>query len=320
LSSGVSTFVLAILAAIITFASAELLISRFHLYRFGIEEALLASAALAIGVAAGELSNMALGTGYEEFELASAFGMAAIAAFLIYSRFGYIYAAIAGIACALAGLWQFTPTLEMFRLIAAGTLTVAFLVVRSRPAVDDEVAEHNSTVLKAAIWGGLYVAIWGGLYVAVHVELFGSTFQGATLLYVASFLMIWVAPAIGLWMSLRDRNRWLMGVSLASGLCTLATAKLFFGLQPQAWDAILFGLALMGASVAIRRWLISGPEGQRHGFTAARLLSRDRSLVDLAANLSAAVQRDVSSEPERMSSKPDFGGGRSGGAGATGSF
>jgi len=87
----------------------------------------------------------------------------------------------------------------------------------------------------------------------------------------------------------------------------------------QPWDPILFGLVLIVSAVLIKRWLGGGPDAQRAGFTAARLLARDRQALAIVSTASAALQPVMSPSPA-PAAKPNFDGGRSGGGGATGSF
>ena len=73
-------------------------------------------------------------------------------------------------------------------------------------------------------------------------------------------------------------------------LATLATNKAYLGRQPQSWDPILFGLLLMGTAIVIRRWLASGPNGERYGFTPVRTLSKHARLMTIVSTASAAFQ------------------------------
>ena len=82
--------------------------------------------------------------------------------------------------------------------------------------------------------------------------------------------MIWVLPAAGLWLSIRDRDRPLLAASLVMGLATLLTNKPYLGAARKPWDPILLGLLLIGTAIVLRRWLASGKDGTRDGFTPAR--------------------------------------------------
>jgi hypothetical protein len=111
----------------------------------------------------------------------------------------------------------------------------------------------------------------------------------------------------------------LLDVNLAMALATLATNKSYLGLTHRPWDPILLGLLLIATAIAVRRRLSNTPERHRRGFTAYRLLSSDKRALSLLGTASVSVQPDVSPAPHQPD---DFtpGGGRSGGAGASGSF
>jgi uncharacterized membrane protein YgcG len=102
-------------------------------------------------------------------------------------------------------------------------------------------------------------------------------------------------------------------------LATLTTNKPYLGWPRQTWDPMLLGVLLMAGAIAMRRWLSSGPNRQRASFTADRQLERDRDLLRTIANVSAGFQpRGTEAPVDRPSS--NFGGGRSGGGGASGGF
>src|SRR5437867_1924479 len=85
---------------------------------------------------------------------------------------------------------------------------------------------------------------------------------------------------------------------------------------------VIFGLFLMIAAVWIRRWLSRGSSGARFGFTPARILNRDSRLMTVVSTASAAFQPQASPSAPAVTetAKPEFAGGRSGGAGASGEF
>jgi hypothetical protein len=67
------------------------------------------------------------------------------------------------------------------------------------------------------------------------------------------------------------------------------------------------------------RPLSKRPGGERHGFTAARILDRDRALLSLVSTASVLVPQGVA--PARVEQAPsEFRGGRSGGGGGGDSF
>src|SRR5438552_4423241 len=122
-------------------------------------------------------------------------------------------------------------------------------------------------------------------------------------------------------MTLRHRDRPLLDVSLAAVLITVLTNKVYLGLSQQPWDPIIFGVFVSTVAIMIRRWMSKFPDGERYGFTSMRLLTADRRLLTMVGTATAILQSGpgvathASTRP-----KPEFEGGRSGGAGASGSF
>src|SRR5262249_45629709 len=144
------------------------------------------------------------------------------------------------------------------------------------------------------------------------------------LLYWSTYALTWILPIIGFWLALPTKDRPLMNVSVVSGLITLVTNKSYLHLMRQPWDPILFGALLIGSAFLTKRWLAKGTDGQRRGFTTVRLLASDRQAMTFLSTASAALQSpgpnpSAPSGPARTA-EPNFGGGRSGGAGASGSF
>lgn len=53
---------------------------------------------------------------------------------------------------------------------------------------------------------------------------------------------------------------------------------------------MLLGVLLAVVALGLRRWLASGPQGERWGFTARPLVDRDSAAVQIAGVASAALQ------------------------------
>ena len=86
------------------------------------------------------------------------------------------------------------------------------------------------------------------------------------------------------------------------------------------WDPVVFGLLVIGAALAVRRWLASGDGGARHGYTAIRILASEAAALDGLA-LASALQTGSTTPAAAPPGDADLGGGgRSGGAGAGASF
>jgi hypothetical protein len=84
---------------------------------------------------------------------------------------------------------------------------------------------------------------------------------------------------------------------------------------------MLLGVLLIGVALFIRGWLSVGPGGIRHGFTAQRLSGKDKSWINAgAAALGLVSPQTVTPSPQTGSPDVHFGGGDSGGGGATSDF
>lgn len=302
--------VLCVILSVVTFWLAGVIVDRFKLYRFGIEEAVAVSAVLLMGAGA------ALGwsaAGDTHFETAMAIGLAAGAAgaLAVFARFGYLYAAIAAIAAVAALPFWFGDSEMVHRVIAIAILAgVAAIAWTQRSEYGDDYPGDTYGMIEAVAWIGIY-----GL---INLQLF-TTVDRSEPFYWATYGGIWIVPLLGLWLSVRSRHRWLLDVSVLMLLATLMSNKMYLGTPQYAWDPIVFGLLLMGSAIGIKRWLASGENGERHGFTAARILASDNAKAGLVGMASLAHQPADAAQPGSAPADP-MGGGRSGGAGSSGKF
>jgi uncharacterized membrane protein YgcG len=106
---------------------------------------------------------------------------------------------------------------------------------------------------------------------------------------------------------------------VASGIASLVTLRHYVHLAPLWALLTASGALLMIAVFALRRYLDSGPDQERHGFTAEPLfedLRRQRLLEAGAAVLS------LSPEARPLHQEPGFtgGGGEFGGGGSSSEF
>ena len=137
--------------------------------------------------------------------------------------------------------------------------------------------------------------------------------------YWATYAAIWILPAVGLFIAIRDRHRLLLDVNIVLAAITMMSNKPYLGAEPKPWDPILFGLLLITIALGLRRWLASGENGARHGFVAHRLLASEKASLALAG--SATVFAPGAPPAHTPEPPPAIGGGgSSGGAGASGSF
>ena len=244
-------------------------------------------------------------------------GLAVAAAMLtvLYLRFGYVYAAVFAMAAGVALPFQFGHSEVAQRAVAVILLAATIVVVRrARVGYGDEHPGDALTVIEATAWLGIY------LLVNLVVSSGFSIMVRASAFHWATYAGIWALPAMLLWLAIRGRERPLLWAGIAMALGTLLSNKQYLGSPRSEWDPIVFGVLLMGIAIVIRRWLAAGEGGMRHGYTSSRLVASDKAHVGTLAMVST-VQADVPVAETTRAAEPAIGsGGRSGGAGAGGSF
>jgi hypothetical protein len=125
-------------------------------------------------------------------------------------------------------------------------------------------------------------------------------------------------PAIIAW-GVRSRDRVVIAAGVLFAALSLATVRFYVHVAPLWVVLCAAGAALAGASVLLERWLRSGEDGERFGFTAAPLCDegrRERLLPVAAALALAPAARILPDEGPGAAGK----GGAFGGGGADGSF
>lgn len=139
--------------------------------------------------------------------------------------------------------------------------------------------------------------------------------------FIFTWAMIWLLPAAGLWLGLQRKDRLIIDVSIAMTLLTLTTNKRYLGWTAHAWDPMVLGVVLMTSAIVIRRWLQRGPNGERDGFTALRLLRSDERKL-AAVSIASSMMQPHTSNAKQTDAPHAFreGGGSSGGGGASGTF
>ena len=311
--------------AAISYAAAEFAVSRARLYRYGIEEALAACSVgfLCVGMQAAFFGHYSPKPGGTEF-LGPAAG--AIASLWIWRRFGLNYAFLAAMIFVLwlPGYWTSSHSAQhliVAAFYAAGLMTVAAVRPRHRFTYLNE----GYSIVEALLWLGIYLAInlqlspvnllgrwWGGS---------GTTAEFSRPFYWGTWVLIWCLPPAVLARGLRRKDRFVMAVGAIVATLTLVTNKPYLGWQRHTWDPMLLGALLIGVALLIRRWLAHGTAGVRHGFTAQRLSGKDKRWMTVgAAAFGFASPNAITPSPQTASPDVHFGGGDSGGGGATSDF
>jgi hypothetical protein len=303
--------VICLAGAAVSAAAAELLVRRYRLYRFGIEEACVAASVVLVSIG----SALLVDTLPDVRQLLVAAVAGALSAFAAHRRFGYMYAAFAAMACAGAAPFAIGESTVVHHLAAAVILGVCAMVARSkyRQHGDDYPGDAYAALQAAGVLG---------LYGVMNLHLFW--FSAAAVphpFYWFSYATIWIVPVLAFTSALRERDRLLLDASLVMALTTLATNKPYLGLERREWDPMLLGVFLIAAALILRRWLAAGDGGMRRGITASRILRSEKDHVALLGTASGF--RDAPAT-EYLGAPPNGpfggGGGRAGGGGADGSF
>ncbi|HAH05322.1 MAG TPA: hypothetical protein DCM05_02175 [Elusimicrobia bacterium] len=292
---------------------AEHLIRRHRLYRFGAEEGLLMGAAIQLAVG----TYLVFSSGLDPYARQGSeilftlpFLMGTLA---LYVRYGYAYAGIAAVfALAQLILYQgLTP--HVARLTLSGSFAGILLAMRMRevPGYERERWDMIDACLCLAVYLPLNLRLesLANPFAVPKVSSMGHFYWG-------TLAAVWlIPPAVLLW-GVRARKRAVLIVGAILALLSLMTLKPYLGLQRNPWDPAVLGVFLMGLGWALSRKLDSAP-----GWTAKQLLvpREELSAGALLAAAAAAVATG-GQEPSSTPEKPRFGGGESGGAGATASF
>ena len=300
--------VIAFLAAGGAFFLAQTLIARYRPYRFGIEEA--AAVSSVVFFAAG--CTVFVGHGFSSLRL---FIALAGASFIVFTRFGYLYAGIAAVL--FAGVIplnvDFSRVDTVRRLVGIVILFLIFGLARER-------RKDHDWDFPGDVYGVLEATAWAAMYVMTNLKASEWLYSTDAIpqLYWATYAGIWILPAVGLFLAIRDRHRWMLDVNIVMAIVTLMTNKPYLNGIQKPWDPILFGVLMIAIALGLKRWLVSGADGSRSGFVAERLLASERERLGIAS--SATVVAPGAPAPHAHTSPNLGGGGRSGGAGASGKF
>ena len=313
--------------AAVCYAAAEIAVSQARLYRYGIEEALAVCSVVFLCV--GMQAPLFSGRLYSPRPDAAQFLVPAAGVVLslwIWRRFGFSYAFLAAMIFVifLPGYWTSSHSAQ--HLIVAlfyATGLVGVVTVRFRHRSD--YLDEAYSLVEALLWLGIYLAInlqlssldlpeqwWGRTRLAAE---FARPF------YWTTWVLIWCLPPIVLARGIRQKDRFVIAVGAIVATLTFVSNKPYLGWPRHTWDPMLLGILLTSVAVFLRRWLARGPDGIRHGFTAARLSGKDKHWINVGATVLGPLSPH-SITPDPQTSDPDFrfGGGNTGGGGAGGDF
>ena len=315
-----------IIAGVISYFLAEYVVTKYRFYRHGIEEALAVSSMflLCTGIFIG-ITKLFLGGQWSAHQTIILCLLFTVNACWIYLRFGYLYAALISIiaTCIIPFQLSLPPTGERVLLLIILCLIFFLNVIYDEPEIEDFRKERNTTIqacLLAAIYLTVNLEIIGALgllagttsNIHLHPKLFPPY------IYWLSYILTFIIPIAGIYWGIQSRKRLILGISLVMACVTLATNKSYLGMTRYAWDSAILGAVLITLSILINRWLNSGTNKSRDGFTAENILQPENhgiGLADVAAALTPLATSIDVQQQEKF-----FDGGSSGGGGASGNF
>ena len=309
-SSSQTTGIFLLICAALSYAAAEFAVAQFHFYRYGIEEALaVASVAL---LCAGLLSVLSNGA-----ELAAP-PACILASLWIWHRYGLPYAFLAAMIFVVWLSDDWTSSHPAQHVIVIALYAAALLaVIAVRP--------RGHSIVEALLWLGLYLAINLQLSSVDLLERWwrspvtNTDFPSA--FYWITWILTWLLPPAILLRGVRSKDRLVIAAGTVTAILTLITNKPYLGWPRHTWDSMLLGALLIATALLLRRWLAAAPAGIRHGFTAQRLSAKDKHWMSIGSTAFGLVAPQAIT-PTAQPAGPDvhFGGGDSGGAGASSDF
>ena len=310
--------------AVLCYALGEFLIRWFRLHRFGVEEALLAGAAVQFSIGLYLVMPEKFGFFTHDRAFAACCAAAALCAWL-YKRCGYLYATFAAIVAlsVAVGCLALPEQPTRIWLACLYCLLLAVTLLRDEP----EHEKDDRMFVRAALFMWTYLVLNLRLNEIANVpglpgrpSLYNGEAIATGFFYWTTFALIWALPAAGMFWGVKRRQRPILAASAVMALITVMTYKPYLNWQRHSWDAALLGAAMMALAAWLTLWLDSGPESRRAGFTARpAIMARDEGL-GAAALLAAAAAGTAAQAP--ATEKPGFegGGGSSGGGGASGDY
>jgi hypothetical protein len=323
-ASAQTTGVFLLIFASASYAAAEFAVLRAHLYRFGIEEAL---AVCSVGfLCAGFQFALFNGNHFPATRDGMEFlvpAVGAMAALWIWHRFGLAYAFPGAMIFVVLLPPYWTSSHAARHMIVAAIYAAGLIVVAAdRPRHRFEYLDEQYSIAEALLWLGFYLAI--NLQLS-SIDLLRQSWNGfrsgsefSKTFYWTTWMLIWCIPPAALTRGLRKKDRFVIAAGAITAILSLATNKPYLGWQRHSWDPMILGALLVGVAVFVHRWLASGEGGIRHGFTAQRFSGKEKRWMNIGPVAFGLASPGVTPHAENPEMR--FGGGQSGGGGATSDF
>jgi hypothetical protein len=250
----------------------------------------------------------------------ASFALATIAFTAAATRWGMAVCAV------LAGVFFFLLLAQSrggrFLWIAAAVVMIPLLLKAAEsprlPPAHRRSCRAVLAITVIALYAALHLGSWDSGFVEGLASTGANHWRDSPLRPVAiagTALIPLAAIAFGI----HARRRLFLDLGLALGIASLVTLRFYVHVAP-LWVVLTFGgAAAIAAALAVRRFLASGPGGERRGLTADPLfedVARQGELEAAAALAAAPGARPVAHDERTLTP----GGGRFGGGGATGEY
>ncbi len=311
------------------YAAAEVAASQARLYRHGIEEALavcsVGSLSLA-GVILIDFSGLSRSSPQADGLHALLWAVCVAFSLWIWHRFGLWYSLLIAMVFVLPLPGHWTTSRSAQHVIVAAFYAAGLAIVatfRSRDRLDYLNAAYS--IAEALLWLGVYLAInlqLSSLNPLLHWWLRPLvTADISRQFYWTTWVLTWCLPPIVLTRGLREKDRLVIAAGAVTALLTFVTNKPYLGWQRHTWDPMLLGALLIAVALFLKRWLARGEFGIRRGFTAERLSGKSKQWMDTGTTaIGVFGPQSITPAPQASTSEVRFGGGDSGGGGATSDF
>ncbi len=300
--------------AVASYYIAQRVVKSYNLYRFGVEEGLLVGTLFQL---CGGIFLLFGSKGLSVSDYGVLIGLpAAFYCAWLYGRFGYLYGAFGAVgALSFAVASQFTSWEEnLIRCSMAGLYAALLAATFQRR----NTADHDRLgwqCLQAALF--MMICLLLNLRLERLVDFLGTKAPDGGLFYWSTFAAIIFLPAVALGWSIQRHHRPLLAASFIATVIALVSVKPYLGLARHLWDPAVLGTAFMVLSLWLKRWLDSGPAGQREGWTAKPLIIARADGPDMAGLFAAAAAAGPGPGANPQAPQTFEGhGGSSGGAGA----
>ena len=181
------------------------------------------------------------------------------------------------------------------------------------------------SIAEALLWLGIYLAInlqlssvnllaqwWGGLR---------NTTEFSRPFYWTTWVLIWCLPPVVLARGLRRKDRFVIAAGAIAAVLTLVTNKPYLGWRRHTWDPMLLGALLIGVALLIRRWLAARARRNSPRLYRPAALGEGQILDERRGRrIRPGIAQLITPSPQTGSPDVHFGGGDSGGGGATSDF